>query len=75
MPDVSVHRMRERGVLDQVEGGESFTVTRRGRPVARLVPLAQQQVVSWQWDSTGSLQAQGGDGQTYIVPHTCKGST
>jgi len=27
-------------VVRSVEGGESFTVTRRGIPVARLVPLA-----------------------------------
>ena len=26
-------------LLDRVEGGESFTITKRNRPVARLVPL------------------------------------
>lgn len=28
-------------VIREVEGGESFTVTRRGVPVARLVPLSE----------------------------------
>lgn len=27
-------------LLDRVEGGESFTITKHGRPVARLVPAA-----------------------------------
>jgi prevent-host-death family protein len=27
-------------LLDKVEGGETVTITRRGRPVARLVPAA-----------------------------------
>lgn len=27
-------------LLDQVEQGEEITITRRGRPVARLVPIA-----------------------------------
>ena len=26
-------------IMDRVEGGESFTVTRSGRPVAELLPL------------------------------------
>ncbi|MGE4337664.1 MAG: type II toxin-antitoxin system Phd/YefM family antitoxin [Pigmentiphaga sp.] len=29
-------------LLDAVERGESFTITRHGRPVARLVPAADQ---------------------------------
>ena len=28
------------GLLDQVEGGQEVTITRRGKPVARLVPVA-----------------------------------
>lgn len=28
-------------LLDRVEHGEAITITRRGRPVARLVPVAQ----------------------------------
>ena len=28
-------------LLDRVIGGESLTITRHGRPVARLVPIAQ----------------------------------
>jgi len=27
-------------IMDRVEAGETFTVTRHGRPVARLVPMA-----------------------------------
>jgi prevent-host-death family protein len=26
-------------LLDQVEGGEAITITRHGKPVARLIPL------------------------------------
>lgn len=77
MPDISVHRMRERRVLDQVAEGETFTVTRRGKPVARLGPIVRAisaPQVAWTWGSDG-LQAQGETGQTYIVPKTCKGTS
>lgn len=41
MTDVSVRQLRNEGgrVLDRVERGETLTVTRNGRPVAKLVPL------------------------------------
>ena len=41
MADVSVRDLRNHGgdVLDAVAAGESVTVTRQGRPVARLVPV------------------------------------
>lgn len=41
MDDVTVRELRNHGgeVLDRVVSGESLTVTRDGRPVARLVPL------------------------------------
>lgn len=41
MTDVSVRELRNEGgrVLDRVQRGEEVTVTRSGRPVARLLPL------------------------------------
>jgi prevent-host-death family protein len=29
-------------LIDQVEAGQEITITRRGKPVARLVPVADQ---------------------------------
>ncbi len=31
------------GLLDEVEQGRSITITRRGKPVARLVPIGEPQ--------------------------------
>jgi prevent-host-death family protein len=31
-------------LLDEVERGESITITRHGRPVARLVPLGERRL-------------------------------
>ena len=41
MHEVSVRELRNSGgqILDRVEGGEAVTITRDGRPVARLAPL------------------------------------
>jgi prevent-host-death family protein len=41
---VTVRDLRNHGgeVLDRVEAGERVTVTRNGRPVAELVPLARR---------------------------------
>jgi prevent-host-death family protein len=41
MHEVSVRELRNYGgqILDRVEGGESMTITRDGKPVARLIPL------------------------------------
>lgn len=41
---VSVRDLRNHGgdLLDRVEVGEALTVTRSGKPVARLVPLRQR---------------------------------
>jgi prevent-host-death family protein len=37
------------GVLRRVEGGERFTVTVSGRPVAQLIPLPRRQrFISWE---------------------------
>lgn len=43
MDQVSVRDLRNHGgdVLDRVEAGEHITVTRSGKPVAELVPLAR----------------------------------
>jgi prevent-host-death family protein len=45
---VSVRDLRNHGgdVLDRVEVGEALTVTRSGKPVARLVPLRQRGLTS-----------------------------
>jgi prevent-host-death family protein len=41
MGDVSIRELRNHGgdVVDRVERGESFVVTRSGKPVAELRPL------------------------------------
>lgn len=39
-------RMRSREVMDAVEHGERFTVTRDGRPIGELVPLAKPHFVN-----------------------------
>ena len=36
-----------RAILDRVERGESLEITRRGRPVARLVPTRQIRAEAW----------------------------
>ena len=43
MDEVSVRELRNHGgdVLDRVAAGESLTVTRSGKPVAELRPLAR----------------------------------
>ena len=43
MSEASVRDLRNRGgeVLDRVLAGERITITREGRPVARLVPVAR----------------------------------
>jgi prevent-host-death family protein len=44
MTEVSVRDLRNHGgdVLDSVMRGESVTVTRRGKPVAELRPIAKE---------------------------------
>lgn len=41
MHDVTVRDLRNYGgqILDRVEGGESMTITRDGKPIAHLTPL------------------------------------
>ena len=41
MADVTIRELRNHGgdVIDRVERGEQFTVTRAGRPVAELRPI------------------------------------
>jgi prevent-host-death family protein len=43
-PEVAVRDLRNRGgeILDRVAQGESLTVTRDGRPIAELRPLARR---------------------------------
>jgi prevent-host-death family protein len=48
--DAKTHLLQ---ILDEVERGESVTITRRGRPVARLVPASEEreeqidQAIKW----------------------------
>ena len=44
MDEVSIRALRNPGgeVIDAVAAGESVTVTRQGRPVARLVPVKER---------------------------------
>jgi prevent-host-death family protein len=44
MTEVAVRDLRNRGgqILDRVEGGETMTVTRDGRPIAELRPLPRR---------------------------------
>lgn len=46
MSDATVRELRNQGgqVLDRVLAGESVTITRDGRPVARLEPLGRQRL-------------------------------
>jgi prevent-host-death family protein len=46
MADVTIRDLRNHGadVVDRVQRGEHVTVTRSGRPVARLVPLPRPAV-------------------------------
>jgi prevent-host-death family protein len=46
MSTVSVRDLRNKGgeVLGRVEAGERITVTRDGRPVAELVPIARRPI-------------------------------
>jgi prevent-host-death family protein len=48
MEEVSVRELRNYGgqILDRVEGGESMTITRDGKPVARLIPLPTPRLTS-----------------------------
>jgi len=36
-----------RAILDRVEKGESLEITRRGRPIARLVPAQPARTEAW----------------------------
>lgn len=44
MSEVAIRELRNHGgeILDRVEGGEAMTVTRDGRPIAELRPLARR---------------------------------
>lgn len=52
MSDMKAVPVRElqreiRAILDRVEHGESVEITRRGRPVARLVPALRRPTEPW----------------------------
>ncbi|MCL2804133.1 MAG: prevent-host-death protein [Micrococcales bacterium] len=42
-------RLRSKDIMDAVEGGTSFTVTRDGRPMGQLVPLRRRFVTKAQF--------------------------
>jgi len=48
-------------ILDRVIGGEHFTVTRHGRPVAVIVPAASVVQVSDEERRAGGLPGENGD--------------
>jgi prevent-host-death family protein len=41
--DIGVYEAKTHltALLDRVEGGEQFTITRHGRPIARLIPVSR----------------------------------
>lgn len=49
MKNVPVRELQReiRAILDRVESGESVEITRRGRPVARLVPAKAPRPEPW----------------------------
>lgn len=49
MKDVTVRELQReiKAILDRVETGESVEITRRGRPVARLVPATPVHPEPW----------------------------
>ncbi|MDR3069275.1 MAG: type II toxin-antitoxin system prevent-host-death family antitoxin [Cellulomonas sp.] len=49
-------RLRSKDIMDAVERGESFTVTRDGRPMGQLIPL-RRRFVSREQFVTSSLTA------------------
>jgi len=59
-PEISQRdlRLRSKDIMDAVERGESFTVTRDGRPMGQLIPLRRQFVsreqLTMSWAGAGS---------------------
>ena len=49
MESIGVRDLRQRAseILKEIEGGQSFTITVAGRPVARLVPLDSEGPQTW----------------------------
>jgi len=49
-------------LLDRVEMGEEVTITKHGRPVARLVPVNQRASRDWKafWERVDADRARGG---------------
>ncbi|WP_406722665.1 type II toxin-antitoxin system prevent-host-death family antitoxin [Streptomyces althioticus] len=67
-PDITQRdlRNRSREIMDAVEGGQSFTVTRDGHPVGRLVPLRRRpRFVSRREFAAMSKAASDGDTDTF----------
>ncbi len=55
-----------KAILDRVERGESVEITRRGRPVARLVPAKPARAEPW---PDLAARARGVLGRRRITPH------
>jgi antitoxin (DNA-binding transcriptional repressor) of toxin-antitoxin stability system len=49
--------MRSRAIMDAVEHGESFVVTRDGRPMGQLIPLRRRFVTRHQFADASSSAA------------------
>jgi len=50
-------RLRSKDIMDAVEGGTSFTVTRGGRPMGQLVPLRRRFVTREQFTASSATAA------------------
>lgn len=67
MPEVAISELRSR-IFDEVKSGAEYTVTRQGRPVARLVPPHHQEV-TWKVDAAGIHVSQDGK-RLHTLPDT-----
>jgi len=50
-------RLRSKDIMDAVERGESFTVTRDGRPMGQLLPLRRRFVTRAQFAAASTTAA------------------
>lgn len=55
-------------VLDRVAEGHAVTITRDGRPVARIVPIAGRSLILDQWVAQGLATAPTAEGDFQMPP-------
>jgi antitoxin (DNA-binding transcriptional repressor) of toxin-antitoxin stability system len=67
MPEITQRdlRSRSREIMDAVEHGQSFTVTRDGHQIGELVPIRRRRFVSRLEFAAMSRHAPGGDLDTF----------